>query len=353
MSLAKTYLQNIRVAYPSNLDRDELRITQTGLLEAVISMTSSPDSIVSPDLIEKAKASQGIDIDIPVMKKGNVTIKNVRSCTISGGQSESDLITVVWKTIVADLLMVPSQYEKNQIKYLFDFNKKVGEIVEAFKVEMENDLDTAIDANKTLVYGSTIVGATGEYPLVANAIQVTKDQQDFFFNNLDSINFSDDFYNPTIKVVASPTIMPSISRFINQGDSNNTNTAFQFAGKDFTFSNRVSNGAGVIGTGYFMPNGSIGLITREDVDSRLGHKASDGTEWDVDTLPNFPFPVGIQYKSKCDDQSALETAGLGHLKATMVEHFQISLDYAIIVPYNSDSATKAGSIRKFEFVPNP
>lgn len=352
MSLVKTYLQNIRVKYPSQLDRDELRVTQTGLLEAVIQMTNSLDSIVSPDLIEKAKASQGLEIDVPVMKKGNVTIKNVRSCTIGGGQSESDLIRVVWKTIVADVLMVPSQYEKNQIKYLFDFNKKIREVAEAFKVEMENDLDTAIDSNKTQIYNSTIVGATGDYPIVANAIQVEKDQQDFFFNNLDSINFSDDFYNPTIKVIASPTVMPIVSKFINQGDSNNTNTAFQFAGKDFTFSNRVSNGAGVIGTGYFMPNGSIGLITREDVDSRLGHKAGDGTEWDVDTIPGFPFPVGIQYKSKCDDQSALETAGLEHLKATMVEHFQISLDYAIIMPYNSDETTKAGAIRKFEFVPN-
>ena len=53
MSLAKTYLQNIRIKYPSNLDRDELRVTQTGLLEAVIQMTGSADSIVSPDLIEK------------------------------------------------------------------------------------------------------------------------------------------------------------------------------------------------------------------------------------------------------------------------------------------------------------
>jgi hypothetical protein len=48
----------------------------------------------------------------------------------------------------------------------------------------------------------------------------------------------------------------------------------------------------------------------------------------------------------------LNGAGLSHLEATMVEHWQMSYDYAIVVPYNSDLATKASAIRKFEFIPN-
>jgi hypothetical protein len=40
------------------------------------------------------------------------------------------------------------------------------------------------------------------------------------------------------------------------------------------------------------------------------------------------FPVGIQYKSNVMTIS-IETAGLGHLTATLVEHYQISFDYAI------------------------
>jgi hypothetical protein len=39
------------------------------------------------------------------------------------------------------------------------------------------------------------------------------------------------------------------------------------------------------------------------------------------------------------------------LEATLVEHLQISFDFAIVVPYNTDLTTKASSIRKFEFVP--
>ncbi len=349
MSLATTFLQDIRVKYPSNLDRDELRITQTGLLFAVMEMTNSASSIVSPDLIAEAEISQGRNLDVPVMQKGNITISNVRSCTIGGGQSESDLVRIIWKTVVADILMVPSQYEKNQIKKEFDFNKKLRETVEAFMIEIENDLDGAFDANKSQVYGSTIVGS--KYTLIGDAIQVEPSETDFFFNDLDAINLADDFYESTMRIIANHTVMPIVSKYINQGESNSANTAFQFAGKNFTFSNRIANGVGVLGTGYFMPDGSVGLLTRVDVDARLGHEASDGTEWMEETLPGLPFPVGIQYKSKCDDQSALEVAGLTHLKSTLVEHWQISFDYAIVVPYNSDITTKPSSIRKFEFVP--
>jgi len=351
MSLIATYLQDIRVNYPSNLDRDELRLTQTGLLTAVLNMTNSQSSIVSQDLINKAEVSEGRNLDVPVMTKGTITITNARSCTIGGGQSNSALVRVVWKTVVADILMVPSQYEKNQIGYLADLNKKLRETAEAFKIEIENDLDTALDTNKSQIYNSSIV--TTKYTMAGNAIQVLPEQTDFFFNDLESINYSDDFYTSPIKIISSPTIMPTVMKYINQGTGNAVNTTFQFAGKDFTFSNRVTNGAGTLGTGYFMSDGSVGLLTRVAVDSRLGHKAGDGTEWLEETIPTMPFPIGIQYKSQCSDQSALEASGLGHLKATLAEHYQLSFDYAIIVPYNSNIATKPSVIRKFEFIPTP
>lgn len=349
MSLAKTYLQDIRVNYPSNLDRDELRITQAGLMTAVLEMTDAPGSIISEDLKAKAEVSQGRNLDVPVLKKGNITIKNVRSCTIAGGRSESDLVRVTWKTLVADVMMVPGEYAKNQIGYTADLAKKIRETAEAFMIEIENDLDTAFDANKSQVYGSTIVG--DDYALTGNAIQVVPDAVDEFFFDLDAINYADEFMNTTMKIVANHRVMSVVNKLMNPGGGAIVNTNAQFPGKDFRYSNRISNGAGVKATGYFMPDGSVGMLTRVDIDARMNHSAGDGTEWMEETIPGLPFTIGIQYKSKCSDQSALETAGLEHLKATKVEHWQLSFDFAIVVPYNDDLTTKASSIRKFEFVP--
>tara|TARA_R110000851_G_scaffold108617_1_gene230037 strand:- start:21079 stop:22134 length:1056 start_codon:yes stop_codon:yes gene_type:complete len=350
MSLIATYLQDIRVSHPSNLDKNELRTTRVGLLEMALNQTSGSNSLLSPDLQSKAVESEGRNLDVPVMTKGSITIENTRSCTVGGGESDSALVRVVWKTVRVDIAMVKAQYAKNDVKYLYDLNKKIRESVEALNVEMESDLETALDASKSQVYGSTIV--TSKYAVVANTIRATESQLDFFFNDLDAINFADDFYNDEVYVVGNHTIMPYVSKFVNQGGNNDENQSFQFAGKNFTFTNRITNGSGVNATGYFMPDGSIAMLSRVAIDARMGHKATDGTEWSEERIPGLPFPVGVMYKSSCSDQKALNGAGLEHLEATMVEHWQMSYDYAIVVPYNSDLATQASAIRKFEFIPN-
>lgn len=348
MSLVKTVLQDLRVNFPSNLDRDELRLTTFGLLTAVIAMTNGPASIISRDLKAKAEKSQGRNLDVPVLRKGAVTIKNVRSCTFGAGETESDFIRVIWKTIAFDITMVPANYENNEMGYQEDLAKKIREGVEALQIEIEVDLDSAMDANKSQVYNSTIVGDT--YGFVGNAIQVDDTNIDFFFNDFEAINFADDFTNPLIKVVANHRWMSVVTLLQNQKEMNDENTAFQFNGKDFTFSNRIANGVGVKATGYFMPDGSVGFLTRTSVDARLGHTTTDGFEWAVDTLPGLPFPVDVKYKSTCDDKSAMQATGTAHLLSTKVEHWQIAVDYAILTPYNSDLATKPNSIRKFELV---
>lgn len=349
MSLAATLLLDIRAGYPSNLDRYERKQTQHGLLTAVLEMTDSSNSIISRDLKAKALVSQGRNLDVPVMQKGTITIKNVRSCVIDCAESTSGLVRINWKTMVADICMVPAQYELNEIGYQEDFAKKIAETVEAFKTNMEIDIETALDASKSQVYASTLVGT--KYALAGNEIQVTPVNRPLFFNDVDTINFSDDFYYDNVKVIGSPTLMGFVREYINQGGGTKENLAWQFAGKDFMFSNRVTNDAGVLATGFFMPDGSVGLLTRVDADARMRATATDGTEWFEDSLPGLPFTVGIQYKSKCTDKSALIATNTAHLTATKVEHWQISFDYAIVTPYNSDLATKAGSIRKFEFLP--
>ena len=312
-------------------------------------MTTAPDSIVSADLRAKAVASQGRNLDVPVMQKESVTITNVRTCVVSCSESDSALVRVNWKTLVADICMVPGQYEKNDISYTADLAKKIREIVEAFKNEVETNLDLALDANKNQVYNSPIVPE--KYPLAGFALQVQNVDREFFFNDIDPINFADDYYNPEVYIVGSPALMATVMRYINQGPGNAANTAYQFAGKNFTFSNRIVNRLGISSTGYFMPNGSMGLLTRVDVDARMRAMSTSGTEWFEDTLPDLPWTVGIKYDSDCSDESTLNGSGLEYLTATKVEHWQISFDYAIIVPYQVNLAVDSSSIRKFEFLP--
>ena len=116
MSLIKTYLQDIRANHPSNNDRDEIRTTRTGLLTAAMSMTTSQNSVISPDLIAKAKESEGRVLDVPVMKKGTVTIENTRSCTIGGGQLNPSVIvaaTNVSNAAIAQNASIEAAFRRN------------------------------------------------------------------------------------------------------------------------------------------------------------------------------------------------------------------------------------------------
>lgn len=351
MSLIKTALTSIRVKYPNNLDRDEHRRIQHGLLQSAIDQTNSTNSIIDNDLKEKARRSEGLTLEIPVLQRGNITVKNVRSCVISGGRTTSDLVLVTWKTLVADIEIVPSYYENNMIKQEADMAKQLNDVTNAFIRDIEETLEATLDAKKTQVYRSSIV--TNKYTLVGGAIQVKESQQKYFFNDVQAINFADDFYDPNTVVIANSNVMPMVSWYVHQGEANYENTKFQFAGKNFYFSNAIENEDDVLGTGYIMPNGTLGILSRVNIDARKGHKAGDGTEWAEDTIPGFPFTVGIMKKSICADRAEYDATGTEHLTATMVEYWQISVDYAVLTPYESAPTTQPTAIRKFEIVADP
>jgi hypothetical protein len=350
MSLFATYKQELRANHPNPLENQEWRGTQLGLLRAAQASSVHPETILSPDVKEKAKNSEGRDFKIPVLKDtGDVNITNVRSCTIGDLDSESDLVSVVWVTMVANLHMIKEQYRKNEISYLTDFDKKLRRIERSFGKTIENSIYTKLDTDKSSIYNSTLVAAAAaKYGLVGDAIQVTDPQQEYFFNDLDAIQMSDDFDLEDHAIIGSTNLMPSVRHYINQGKSNDETLDYQFNGKNFTFSNRVVDGDGVLATGFAMPNGSIGLLPRLNADALSGNKTSDGTEWSVERLDRLGMDVGVMHKSTCADLSGVQ--GLEHLNATMVERWQMSMDIALVTPYNSDPATRAGGIKKFEFL---
>ena len=346
--LVETYLQDIRVAFPNNLDRDEWRFTRYGLLTATKEQTVHPMSIISEDLRQKALDSEGRALQVPVMKLGALTVKNQRSCTIGDYENESAMVDVTWATLVTDFSMMKAQHHKNEVSYLQDFNKKMLLVQNLFANYIENAIYTKLDTDKSAIYNSTLVGATGKYPLIANTMQVYLAEQETFFNDVDVIMNQDDFWSPEWLVLGSTPLMSPVRHYLNQGASNDERLDYQFGPYSFRFSNQVVDGGGKKATGFIMPYGSIGLLTRVNIDAKMNNKASDGTSWETAFLDTLGFEVGVMHKSKCTDKS--DVKGLEHLEATMVENFQFSIDFALLTPYNSDAVTKAGSIKKFEFL---
>ena len=98
MSLIATRLQNWRIQNPE-LDRNMTRPCEYGALDFFIEQTEAPNSIISPNLRDRAFASIGNTVQVPVINfDGDVTVSNTRSCVIADAENTSALYTVVWKT---------------------------------------------------------------------------------------------------------------------------------------------------------------------------------------------------------------------------------------------------------------
>ena len=349
--LANTLTQNLRTDAPSNLDKYEDRLSRYGAWELVKEDTNDINSIVTPEVIEKAKMSIGNTLQIPVIDGADVTIGSTRSCTIADTENVSNLVTVSFTTYSFGFNMIPAQYQNNDIKYQQDFNRKLVKYLKKFAATLDTAAVTAIEAAKSQVWGSSFVGLGKKYgALAASAVQVTQAQKNLIFNDLTAMMAEDDFEG-TYNVLGSTTLKSTVGQYANQGAGNSTNTMFQFGEYDFKYSNRVTNGAGVESTFYAMPKGTTATFNRNEPDAILGSKVDESEYWELVQVPIVELEMGVKYKKECADNSSINGgSGAGHLTGSMKETFIWSTDVAIITAYNRDAVTLAGPVHKGEIL---
>jgi len=347
--LANTLTQNLRTDYPSNLDKYETRLSKYGAWELAKADTQSVESIVSDEVIAIAKQSIGNTLQIPVIDGGDVTIGSARSCTIADTENTSNLVTVSFTTYSFGFQMVPSSYVNNDIKYQEDFNKKLLRYLKKMASTLDSATVTAIDTAKSQVWGSAFVGAGKKYgALAGDSLQVTQAQKGLVFNDLTSMMSEDDFeggYN----VLGSTTLKSTVGQYANQGAGNSTNTMFQFGEYDFTYSNRVTVGAGDESTFYCMPKGTIATFNRNEPDAVQGNSVNAGEYWEEVIVPIIEIPMGVKYKKDCADNSGINGgSGASWNTASLREQFIWSTDVAIVTAYNRAPATITSPIHKGE-----
>jgi hypothetical protein len=100
--------------------------------------------------------------------------------------------------------------------------------------------------------------------------------------------------------------MPTVNQFIKAVEITMWNTNFQFAGKRISRFQTEFQTVLVLATVILCRTDRLECWTRVDIDARMDTKPATGLKWDGRNLPGLLLPVGIQYKSKCDDQSVLK-----------------------------------------------
>lgn len=340
MSLIATRLQNWRISNPE-LDRNMTRPSEYGALDFFIEQTDAPNSIISPNLRERAFASIGNTVQVPVINyDGDVSVSNVRSCVIADAENTSALYTVVWKTYSVGFTMVPTLYMNNEISYDHDFARKMEKICRALATALDVDAVAALEAQKTQVFKDLL-----QYQATANVIDVPKQMATEILGDINPIMRAN-AYPETIHIIGNAGVDSLIRKLAEHGVYNDVNKRMEYDNKILHYTNNVINADGKNGTAFAVVDGNVGVLTRVDREA-LRRASANFHEWDVVRLPYIDLPVGSHYYTAVGDQSSIAGAASADMTCNVKEYFGFSVDVAYIVAYNSAPETVANPIIKF------
>jgi hypothetical protein len=353
MATTATNLDNIKVNYPSMLDRYDNRTGDYGLLKKANENANSSMGIITNDLKMKAANSWGRTIDIPVMSPTAGGIASGLVCTPTDDVAISAFMNVTWVSVSASWFMEPSLNEQNEISYLEMWLNQYKANLNAIYDSVDASIDTALTAALAVEaeYSNSMIGVGTKYgTLTADRIDVSLAQRELFLNDMTSINKSDDIFGRQ-DLIGSTNAESILRNTFGQGQSNDTNTAFQAGLFDATFTNNVTVGAASDASCYVVPKGSFGIVYRNHPDCAAGRSTTSGKQYSTVFDPVFGTDLDVTFQSVCADINAKTGNALD--VANVQELHQINVNFGIITPSNSfgdpGSVAKGGVIRAFNF----
>lgn len=341
MSLIATRLQNWRVENPE-FDRNMARPLEYGALDFFIEQTNAANSIINPNLRDRAFASMGNTVQIPVINyDGDVEVSNSRSCVIADDENTSALYTINWVTLSVGFTMVPQLYRNNEISYEHDFARKMEKVCRALATAMDVQAIAALEANKTQVFKDTLY-----YTVTGNSVQVPWTARMEFLGDVNALMRAN-AYPGTIHIIGNAGIDSTVQKLAQHDIYNDVNKRNEYAGKVFHYTNNIANESGIFASAYAVVDGNVGVLTRVDREA-LARTRANFHEWDVVRLPFIDLPVGSHYYTAVGDQSGIAGAASEDMTCNVKEYYGFSVDIAFIVAYNSDPDEVANPIIKLE-----
>jgi hypothetical protein len=341
MSLVNTLMQSLRTQYPNNLDKNEMRVSEYGAYDFFRQDTNNPNGIMDAETRENIKKSFGNSVVVPVLDAPDVTIGNVRSCTIPDKENTSNLVTLTFATYAFGFTMYPAQYYNNDVKYQADFDRKLTAYLLKFAETLDALCVNVLETNKNTYAGNL----AAYYPFTSSSLQIADDEKNDLFNNLNTITREMNWIGKP-NIITSYGLFPVVERMRNQGSGNATNDAFQLSGyQNFYASRNITVPGGARAVFYAAENGSVAIENRNDPDAILGHRIGDHMVWEEVDVPIVNLRMASFYREDCTDARNLHS-GTANLNRTKKEGFEWSTDIVTMVAYNSDTTNTHQPILK-------
>lgn len=331
---------NMRARSP--LDKWEYRPSRYGAFDVFAMEADNPTGIISEELRQKAFASIGNTLEVPVIDyDGSISIGNTRSVTIADSENTSAMQAITFATYSFGFTIVPAMYMNNEVDLQKDFDTKMTKYLLKLGEALDTAALTAIDAGKSQIFGNAL-----GYTTTGNVVLAALAAQDEILGDVDPIMASNDFYGPDFHMVGNTSLQSIVRKLDEQSLYNAANKTIQYSNKMFHFTNRLANGASQKATFYAIQPGSVGLLTRVERESLMRTRLRTGHEWGVTNLPLLGIECGTYYYESAGDYNAIAGAATADLTRAGKQHFGFAVDVAFVTNYNSDDTTYAQPILK-------
>jgi len=370
-NVGATILQSEIESYQSRLDKNEIRRPKTGAIDLCLDDNGLIDQglgIVTPEERDNIKSSGYNTTNPPkiaVIDQKDYTISTSQTTTCVGTQESNDsaLVSVTYLDFSMDLTMPDNLLDYNYVEgspisvnnsaYLTKALQNLGR-------DFNNALDTAIitrlnnDRNQIIAPNliQPFVDSTRQSFEAPAASKET--QFNAMFGTFDKMNFMPG------RMLVNPETATVIRNSIAQGNGNAVNTAYQF--EDRTNRPAITESNGIVDLMYYnsnnlvndtlnsvtetyfvIPEGNLALLSSTNgYERNLDGQVRGTTEYGTTTLPWIDEQIEFNYRF---DTRCLDSAN-GYPFLSWVFNTKI----AVITPYNSDPATLAGAINKYEIV---
>lgn len=256
------------------------------------------------------------------------TIGSAKSCSISADVGDSGSVDLTWYTKTADVTVSEKRHHGNEYKMVETLAREMLDAeIDLWKngaASMEVALLAYLEANRTQAAQATGTHFTWD-AVNYNYDCAFADLSNFYNYLLDDLKLNN--YTGEFLDAFNTTWGGYLRQQTNQGESNATNTKFQyldpfdFVGYD---SNLITNGTSDLTTHYVIPQGGITILDWNDPVNREG-KVSGEKEWGLYESRLFPgLMLDLFTVTECAD-----TTESGGGTQDFVHSYQIAFNYAI------------------------
>lgn len=358
-ALIKTRIDNVYVESPG-LWKNEFRRGMYGAMDFYLQQTALPTGVASAALraathgsVDDAYTSSNRStVKIPIYKKTSATISTSRSCDIPNNEVPSDLQTIAFSSIADGFWMFPNRYVNNIESYENHWRVNFEAMMQRIWAKINALCVANLEAFKNTVTPANAMGYTWN----SNSVRAAFNEREEFLADLTSIQHSDNYYG-TMNIIGNSGVENIFTHLYEHGVYNDVNRAVEYADKRLFISDGISNDTNKYATGYIIPDGNVGILSRV---SRAEFANSRGpvSTWGTTRLPGCgELLFGTHYKTVEGDMAAVmngngtfnnSETSVNDMTCDVAEQYGFSIDLAFVNAYNSDTSNVQSPCLKFD-----